>query len=1627
MKNTLTRKALSFFLAVLMVFGVASTGLIVVAQENDNTINYVSIGDSMANGYGFVGYKQDSNDRNDYDFMTGKGMYGDGAYPNQFEAYLESKGYTVNHTKLAASAMLAEDLLYLLGGREEFNDGWGGYKDYVGTYTDDELMPYIQNAITEADIITMGIGNAAFGAFLLNRITDALGVFGASLDEDEKVNFEDAIAVLELDAEQYELVMNVYNGLVAKLVAEVPAEIADEYNLDEIVDLISYTVASYVVNYKLLVEKILEMNPDVEIVLVGLLNTTYGMNVTDDNGEVILPFGDVMDDMFEALNAYMAGIPAIMQAKGDADEAKIYYAAQPEPKFICQQFENLLDDGWGDIQDNRLSGTTIRDRNIDAFNDSLGYMIGMAVTDAPLARISLADVQAYEAIDFDALKAQVEAAGMGAYWSPWAAFYFNGYIADQQTAIDRILAVSIYLAIEEAVARSTNTMDIQLSGLMKIAGDLSSVFTDLGTPPTNAPEATRIWLLNGLSTDEIQGMCKIYGLFKVGNGMSVHPTPEGHDEIAKAVIAAYENKFTAGDHMDALVKPYIDEAINYFKALGLELLGTLENLRPVAEELEAELKVLNGELEAKVIALAEKLAELTEKEEVILADMLAEREALAAELEALEEELAGIYAEPVSANGLPTKKMSATTVADTEEEFVTELEAAIAETKAAIAELDAAIIYVKNQIETDKSGIEAIEAAIEAIKANIAEAEAALAEVNARMITLTADLVELGKALVVLGEAAKGLYDITLGEIDEEIYEAVKTVIEITPAVVDAIEDIYDETVVAIEKAQAAAQAAKDYAEIIMANAGSILDSAENLLASAEKLVAIEGEKAAAVKATAEEIYDLAEAFVIDNLPTVEAALKATAGEIEDIIKEEIAKAEALWAEYDEVVFAALYVAYVYCEDNGYIDYANDFVENQKLVIETKLEDLKADLKEAEATLEAKLEELNEWLNEEYPKVEKELEALKAELQMTVDAETRAALEALIEKLEAKKAALEAKIEEAKVVAAKIEAYIETVEAAIEEVEKALEDVCAKIEVVGTDIEAVLEALCALKGTLCDLGSSIGDLNAAIEDEVLKLLGYANLINEKILAVIDSLDVYADLFADGVAITKSRIIEAIDTFCAYVELFKGKVMEVVEIIEKLIKIGVAAKEEILKAIDLLYTYAEIFADKVATTKAEIIKLVDALYEYLNLFVDDVIKTKNEFIKVLEDLMKDGKLTVDEFMQAMKDLVAGAAEATKNELLKAVEGILEDGKVTMDEIIEAMETLIYNATHADYEINEDSYYVAFGDSTAVSESYVDLLAKELGIKYNNLAQTGLKVEDMFDIIGVNVAEIEKADLITIGFGNNTFITEAINNALNYESAPEYDWVKYVGEDGAEYVAQALAELKATLDEEGLGELAGISVSDLAVTAVESYAYSCVAYAVNLPMIADMISQINPEALVILVGTYNPLDGVVIDLGETKLDISEYLDYLAQAAGLESLIYSIVTDNAIYVDAPDVETKLTDNALDLLDIMKEFAIEQGANLDPSAAGHEYIKDQILGALNITEEAEKLIGDANNDGAVNSIDAMYILQYDVELIDASEINLVLADVNGDGKVNSIDAMYVLRYDAELIEKFPVENKAA
>ena len=59
-------------------------------------------------------------------------------------------------------------------------------------------------------------------------------------------------------------------------------------------------------------------------------------------------------------------------------------------------------------------------------------------------------------------------------------------------------------------------------------------------------------------------------------------------------------------------------------------------------------------------------------------------------------------------------------------------------------------------------------------------------------------------------------------------------------------------------------------------------------------------------------------------------------------------------------------------------------------------------------------------------------------------------------------------------------------------------------------------------------------------------------------------------------------------------------------------------------------------------------------------------------------------------------------------------------------------------------------------------------------------------------------------------------------------------------------------------------------------------------------------------------------------------------------------------------------------------------------------------------------------NDDGHVNSIDALLILQFDAVLVNSLP-NSPSADVDMNFRINSIDAALILQYEAGLIHQLP------
>lgn len=607
------RKFVAVLVSVTLVLGLNPTAAFATTGEGEEgeqkTINYVSIGDSMTNGYCFTGYNQGGSTGDSYDFLEGVGVYGSGAYPLQFEEYLEGQGYEVNHTKLAPSATLAGDLWYVLGGRDLPLDGWGGMFDYVGEkyrssqYRSDvdynercatpELMSYYQNAVKDADLMTLCLGNAEFGAYLMDRLTTALGLMGAKTDPEDIVTLQDALNYSGLDAEQQALVQDAYDYLVGELKGYVSDELWGQYNLSTVCDMLAYATAGFVFNYKGVLDTILEMNPDVEIIQIGLMNTTYGMTVSLDDGSAV-PVGDIMDGLFESLNAYIAALPTVMQASGEWDEATFYYTNQPRPLFISQQFAALKNANWTVVDNGRLDGTTVRTRNITAFNETFvdtGLLNGAFKTTLP--RININDVQKYEKDDMS-------------------------FAATNEA---KVYSVMVYLALEDALAACSDSLDIPLASLETLTNmnALAEVFGNF----TSASGDIRNGLANFFcSTPELQGMVRVYAIFKVGNGMSVHPTPAGHDNIATAVIEAYESGYTAADKtvdnlkagceaIADLIAEYYDEALAYgyqyakdngYVDQAIEALDQLEDqLYDMAAWVEANGDQMGAELKAALV------------------------------------------------------------------------------------------------------------------------------------------------------------------------------------------------------------------------------------------------------------------------------------------------------------------------------------------------------------------------------------------------------------------------------------------------------------------------------------------------------------------------------------------------------------------------------------------------------------------------------------------------------------------------------------------------------------------------------------------------------------------------------------------------------------------------------------------------------------------------------------------------------------------------------------------------------------------------------------------------------------------------------------------------------------------
>ena len=251
----------------LFALATAVTGTEYVPSE---TSYYVSFGDSNVNGIGLDGYKETNNEQNN---LNGIGQYIEDAAPALLAKELFGENWKTKFAPYAQGGIRAEDLLYILGGDVEADQY---YEDRVSTIllkgnVEDTRADYIET-LKKADLISFTIGGGNVTTFVGYQIEQAAAGKNLSEMDWEKIGFTNE-AMIELFAMLEEIApMMDTLGLMDKYIPE-GMEIENPTEFTHVLlESMLYGYASYNFYYPQLLDKIREINPDAQILLLGMFN-----------------------------------------------------------------------------------------------------------------------------------------------------------------------------------------------------------------------------------------------------------------------------------------------------------------------------------------------------------------------------------------------------------------------------------------------------------------------------------------------------------------------------------------------------------------------------------------------------------------------------------------------------------------------------------------------------------------------------------------------------------------------------------------------------------------------------------------------------------------------------------------------------------------------------------------------------------------------------------------------------------------------------------------------------------------------------------------------------------------------------------------------------------------------------------------------------------------------------------------------------------------------------------------------------------------------------------------------------------------------------------------------------------
>ncbi len=323
MKHSIWKKTLSILLAgVLMVSMLSIAASAAEKTESGKTYaSYTSLGDSIAAGFMLPDY-QDKQENGQH--IVSKSRV-EGAYPTLVSDAVGSE----NTHYLAQPGLRTVDLHMLLD--DDYDGDFvtqnslgrltqqvAGVKEEVDYSTDTmkAQRKQYQEAIKESDLITVDIGMNDTMITALGLASSIVGLDGMEAPkEGEKPDFSSMIQ------DQVSLEKFVSNGEKALQTIANSSELKEKFTYS-----LHYMLKDWQKDYKAIIDKIFELNPDATVVAVGNYNT-------------MKHFGAVS----YLTKWYYDGINDYKKNLADSYGDKLVYAAVPDATLNCNSLKSIVD------------------------------------------------------------------------------------------------------------------------------------------------------------------------------------------------------------------------------------------------------------------------------------------------------------------------------------------------------------------------------------------------------------------------------------------------------------------------------------------------------------------------------------------------------------------------------------------------------------------------------------------------------------------------------------------------------------------------------------------------------------------------------------------------------------------------------------------------------------------------------------------------------------------------------------------------------------------------------------------------------------------------------------------------------------------------------------------------------------------------------------------------------------------------------------------------------------------------------------------------------------------------------------------------------------------------------------